>query len=80
MEGLNRLLGTDGWTFCAFDFLPGQPIYKAVPTQSTDSMVSLPLADDHTGELDLVLRQTYGLLDRDGEEVARDLLRATAGG
>lgn len=40
-------------------------------------MVSLPLADDDTGKLDLVLGQPDSFLDRDGEEVPRDLLRAT---
>lgn len=37
-------------------------------------MVSLPLADDDIGNLDLVLGYSYSLLDRDSEEVARDLL------
>ncbi|MEU9958634.1 Shedu anti-phage system protein SduA domain-containing protein [Streptomyces sp. NPDC050982] len=78
VEELNRLLGPDGWTFRAFEFLSSRPIYKAIPTQPTGPVVSLPLADDDTGKLDLVLGQTYSLLDRDGEEAARDLIRATA--
>ncbi|MFE0808820.1 Shedu anti-phage system protein SduA domain-containing protein [Streptomyces sp. NPDC058848] len=78
VEELNRILGPDGWTFRAFEFLSSRPIYKAVPAEPTGPVVSLPLADDDTGKLDLVLGQTYCLLDRDGEEVARDLLRATA--
>ncbi|MGW3956789.1 AbiJ-related protein [Streptomyces sp. NPDC004752] len=75
VEELNRLLGPDGWTFRAFEFLSGRPIYTPFPMPATGPMVSLPLADDDTGKLDLVLGHTYSLLDRDGEEVARDLLR-----
>ncbi|MGX1134860.1 hypothetical protein RKD49_007050 [Streptomyces glaucescens] len=75
VEELNRLLGPDGWTFRAFEFLSGRPIYTPFPTPATGPRVSLPLADDDTGKLDLVLGYTYSLLDRDGEEVARDLLR-----
>ncbi|MFJ2257315.1 Shedu anti-phage system protein SduA domain-containing protein [Streptomyces sp. NPDC087844] len=77
VEELNRLLGPDGWTFRTFEFLSGRPIYTPFAIQATGPMVSLPLADDDTGKLDLVLGQTYSLLGRDGEEVARDLLRAT---
>ena len=76
VEELNRRLGPDGWTFRAFELLSSRPIYRAVPTRATGPLVSLPLADDDTGKLDLVLGQTYSLLDHDGEEVARDLLRA----
>jgi hypothetical protein len=38
-------------------------------------LIPLPLNDDDTGKLDLVLGQTYSLLDCAGEETARDLLR-----
>ncbi|TXL87236.1 Shedu anti-phage system protein SduA domain-containing protein [Streptomyces sp. IB2014 016-6] len=76
VEELNRLLGPDGWTFRAFDFLSGRPIYTAVPTQATGPLVSLPLSDDDSSKLDLVLGQTYSLLDRDGEYSVRDLLRS----
>ncbi len=75
VEELNRLLGPDGWTFRAFEFLSGRPIYTRSPLPATGPMVSLPLANDDTGKLDLVLGHTYSLLDREGEEVARDLLR-----
>ncbi|MEU2717959.1 Shedu anti-phage system protein SduA domain-containing protein [Streptomyces sp. NPDC007205] len=74
---LNRLLGPDGWTLRAFKFISGRPVYAPAPAPDTDPLVSLPLDDDDTGKLDLVLGQTYSLLDRDGEEVARDLLRPT---
>ncbi|WP_264372785.1 MULTISPECIES: Shedu anti-phage system protein SduA domain-containing protein [Streptomyces] len=75
VEKLNRLLGPDGWALRAVEFLSGRPIYTPVRTQATGPLVSLPLDDDDTGKLDLVLGQTHSLLDRDGEEVARDLLR-----
>ncbi|MGW6271761.1 hypothetical protein [Streptomyces sp. NPDC055060] len=75
LEEQNRLLGPDGWTFRAFEFLSGRPIYTPFPTPATGPMVSLPLANDGTGKLDLVLGHTYSLLDREGEQVARDLLR-----
>ncbi|TDC75228.1 Shedu anti-phage system protein SduA domain-containing protein [Streptomyces hainanensis] len=77
VEQLNRLLGPDGWTLRAFEFLSGRPIYTPVPTQATGPLVSLPLNDDDTGKIDLVLGQTYSLLDHDGEEKARHLLRLT---
>ncbi|MFE6024401.1 Shedu anti-phage system protein SduA domain-containing protein [Streptomyces niveus] len=76
VEDLNRLLGPDGWALRAFEFLSGRPIYTPVPTDATGPLVSLPLADDDAVKLDLVLGQTYSLLDRDGEEMACDLLRA----
>ncbi|MBZ9642924.1 DUF4263 domain-containing protein, partial [Streptomyces sp. PSKA30] len=72
---LNRLLGPDGWTLRPFKFISGRPVYASAPAPATGPLVSLPLDDDDTGKLDLVLGQTYNLLDRDGEEVARDLLR-----
>ncbi|MFD7408762.1 Shedu anti-phage system protein SduA domain-containing protein [Streptomyces sp. NPDC059866] len=74
---LNRLLGPDGWTLRPFKFISGRPVYAPAPAPDTGPLVSLPLDDDDTGKLDLVLGQTYSLLDRDGEEVARDLLRPT---
>ncbi|MFD3380977.1 MULTISPECIES: Shedu anti-phage system protein SduA domain-containing protein [unclassified Streptomyces] len=77
VEKLNRLLGPDGWTFRTFEFLSGRPIYTPFAIQATGPMISLPLADDDTGKLDLVLGQIYSLLDHDGEEVVRDLIRAT---
>ncbi|MDH6502416.1 hypothetical protein M2156_008726 [Streptomyces sp. SAI-149] len=72
---LNRLLGPDGWTLRAFKSISGRPVYAPAPAPATGPLVSLPLGDDDTGKLDLVLGQIYSLLDRDGEEVARDLLR-----
>ena len=73
---LNRLLGPDGWTLRPFEFMSGRPIYSPAAAPPTGPLVSLPLDDDDTGKLDLVLGQTYSLLERDGEDVARDLLRA----
>ena len=73
---LNRLLGPDGWTLRPFEFISGRPIYSPAPAPPTGPLVSLPLDDYDTGKLDLVLGQTYSLLERDGEEVARDILRA----
>jgi hypothetical protein len=55
--------------------MSGRPIYSPAPAPPTGPLVLLPLDDDDTGKLDLVLGQTYSLLERDGEEVARDLLR-----
>ncbi|MEV6105848.1 Shedu anti-phage system protein SduA domain-containing protein [Streptomyces sp. NPDC051940] len=75
VELLNRLLGPDGWALRTFEFLSGRPIYTAVPIPATGPLIPLPLADDDTGKLDLVLGQIHSLLDRDGEEAARDLLR-----
>lgn len=72
---LNRLLGPDGWTLRSFDFISGRPVYASAPVPDTGPLVSLPLDDDDAGKLDLVLGQTYSILDRDGEEIARDLLR-----
>ncbi|MFJ2889547.1 hypothetical protein ACIO53_26200 [Streptomyces sp. NPDC087305] len=77
VDELNRLLGPDGWSLCTFDSLSGRPIYTPVHTQATGPLVSLPIDDDDTSKLDLVLGQTYGLLARDGEDATRDLLRLT---
>ncbi|MFM9539868.1 Shedu anti-phage system protein SduA domain-containing protein [Streptomyces turgidiscabies] len=74
---LNRLLGPDGWTLRPFKFISERPVYAPAPAPSTGPLVSVPLDDDDTGKLDLVLGQTYSLLDRDGEKIARDLLRPT---
>lgn len=72
---LSRLLGPDGWTLRPFEFISGRPIYSAAPAPVTGPLVSLPLDDDDTTKLDIVLGQTYSFLNSDGEEVARDLLR-----
>ncbi|MEU7317292.1 Shedu anti-phage system protein SduA domain-containing protein [Streptomyces sp. NPDC007083] len=77
VETLNRFLRPDGWALRAFEFLSGRPIYTPVPAQATGLLVSLPLEDDDAGKLDLALGQAYSLLDRDGDEVARDLLGRT---
>jgi AbiJ-like protein len=73
---LNRLLGPDGWSLRPFEFISGRPIYSPAFVQPTGPLASLPLDDDDIGKLDLVLGHTYSLLERNGEEVARDLLRA----
>ncbi|MFD8440640.1 Shedu anti-phage system protein SduA domain-containing protein [Streptomyces microflavus] len=75
VEALNRLLAPDGWGLRALSFLSGRPIYTPVPVPPAGPLVPLPLNDDDTGKLDLVLGQTYSLLDCAGEESARDLLR-----
>ncbi|WNI20221.1 Shedu anti-phage system protein SduA domain-containing protein [Actinacidiphila sp. ITFR-21] len=75
VEELNRLLAPDGWSLRPHDSLSGRPIYTAVRIPPTGPLVPLPLNDDDAGKLDLVLGQTYSLLDCTGEETARDLLR-----
>ncbi|MFD9195451.1 Shedu anti-phage system protein SduA domain-containing protein [Streptomyces phaeochromogenes] len=75
VEELNRLLAPDGWGLRSFEFLSGRPIYTPVRLPPTGPLIPLPLNDDDTGKLDLVLGQTYSLLDCAGEETARDLLR-----
>ncbi|WP_328493494.1 DUF4263 domain-containing protein [Streptomyces sp. NBC_00414] len=75
VEELNRLLAPDGWGLRPHGFLSGRPIYTPVRVPPTGPLVPLPLNDDDTGKLDLVLGQTYSLLDCAGEESARDVLR-----
>ncbi|WP_240812808.1 hypothetical protein [Streptomyces sp. DASNCL29] len=75
VEELNRLLAPDGWGLRSYDFLSGRPIYTPVRLPPTGPLVPLPLNDDDTGKLDLVLGQAYSLLDCAGEETACDLLR-----
>ncbi|WP_435191752.1 Shedu anti-phage system protein SduA domain-containing protein [Streptomyces sp. bgisy126] len=75
VEELNRLLAPDGWGLRPRDFLSGRPIYTPVRLPPTGPLVPLPLNDDDTSKLDLVLGQIYSLLDCAGEEAARDLLR-----
>lgn len=78
VEELNRLLAPDGWGLRSYDFLSGRPIYTPVRVPPTGPLIPLPLNDDDEGKLDLVLGQTYSLLDCAGEETARDLLRTAA--
>jgi AbiJ N-terminal domain 3/Domain of unknown function (DUF4263) len=75
VEELNRLLAPDGWSLRPHDSLSGRPVYMPVRVPPTGPLVPLPLNDDDAGKLDLVLGQTYSLLDCAGEETARDLLR-----
>ncbi|MER5381782.1 hypothetical protein ABT040_16085 [Streptomyces sp. NPDC002688] len=77
VEELNRLLAPDGWGLRSYEFLSGRPIYTPVRVPPTGPLIPLPLPlnDDDTGKLDLILGQTYSLLDCAGEETARDLLR-----
>ncbi|MFF4819990.1 Shedu anti-phage system protein SduA domain-containing protein [Kitasatospora sp. NPDC001309] len=75
VDQLNRLLEPDGWALRAYQFLSGRPVYSPVRVQAAGPLVSLPLNDDDAGKLDLVLGQVYSLLDCDGQEAARDLLR-----
>ncbi|MFD8751930.1 hypothetical protein ACFV0O_13250 [Kitasatospora sp. NPDC059577] len=75
VEELNRLLAPDGWSLRPYEFISGRPLYTPVRVAPTGPLVPLPLGDEDTGKLDLVLGQTYSLLDCAGEESARDLLR-----
>lgn len=75
VEELNLLLGPDGWGLRPYEFLSGRPLYTPVRVPPSGPLVPLPLEDEDTGKLDLVLGQTFSLLDSAGEESARDLLR-----
>ncbi|MDH6110106.1 hypothetical protein P3T36_005832 [Kitasatospora sp. MAP12-15] len=75
VEELNRLLAPDGWSLRPSAFISGRPMYAPVRVASTGPLVPLPLGDEDTSKLDLVLGQTYSLLDCAGEESTRDLLR-----
>ncbi|MDH6130976.1 hypothetical protein P3T37_000343 [Kitasatospora sp. MAA4] len=75
IEELNRLLAPDGWNLRPYAFISGRPLYAPVRVAPTGPLVPLPLGDEETSKLDLVLGQTYSLLDCAGEESARDLLR-----
>lgn len=74
VEELNRLLAPDGWGLRPHESLSGRPVYTPVRLPPTGPLVPLPL-DDDASKLDLVLGQTYSLLDCAGEETACDLLR-----
>ncbi|OIV37689.1 hypothetical protein BIV57_09680 [Mangrovactinospora gilvigrisea] len=76
VEELNVLLAPDGWALRACEFLSGRPVYKPERVPLRGPLIPLPLEDDDAGKLDLVLGQTFSLLDCAGEETARDLLRA----
>ncbi|MFF2580068.1 AbiJ-related protein [Streptomyces goshikiensis] len=75
VEELNLLLAPDGWGLRAHEFLSGRPLYEPVRVPPSGPLVPLPLEDEDTGKLDLVLGQTFSHLDCAGEETARDLLR-----
>ncbi|WP_406088833.1 Shedu anti-phage system protein SduA domain-containing protein [Streptomyces sp. NBC_01013] len=75
VEELNRLLAPDGWGLRPHESLSGRPVYTPVRLPPTGPLVPLPLNDDDASKLDLVLGQTYSLLDCAGEETACDLLR-----
>ncbi|AUG76850.1 hypothetical protein CFP65_1984 [Kitasatospora sp. MMS16-BH015] len=75
VEELNRLLAPDGWSLRPLEFISGRPVYHAIRVTPTGPLVPLPLGDEDASKLDLVLGQTYSLLDCAGEEDARDLLR-----
>ena len=75
VEELNRLLALDGWSLRPYEFLSGRPLYTPVRVPPMGPLVPLPLEDEDAGKLDLVLGQTYSLLDCAGEESARDLVR-----
>ncbi|MFI0242963.1 Shedu anti-phage system protein SduA domain-containing protein [Streptomyces sp. NPDC016845] len=75
VEELNLLLAPDGWSLRPHDSLSGRPVYEPVRVPARGPLVPLPLEDEDTGKLDLVLGQAFSLLDCAGEETARDLLR-----
>ncbi|GAA2114114.1 hypothetical protein GCM10009802_13220 [Streptomyces synnematoformans] len=77
VEEFNRLLAPDGWGLRPHDFLSGRPIYMPVRLPATGPLVPLPLNDDDTSKLNLVLGQAYSLLDCAGEGTACDLLRTS---
>ncbi|MFC0556223.1 hypothetical protein ACFFHJ_35495 [Planotetraspora thailandica] len=75
VDELNRLLEPDGWVLRAHEFLSGRPIYAPVATaNAAGPVIPLPLRDDDTSKLDLVLGLVHHLLDADGQGLARDLL------
>ncbi|MFI6586057.1 Shedu anti-phage system protein SduA domain-containing protein [Embleya sp. NPDC050493] len=78
VEELNLRLAPDGWGLRPYEFLSGRPVYEPVQVPPSGPLVPLPLEDEDTGKLDLVLGQTFSLLDCAGEETARDLLRTAA--
>ncbi|MEU9413746.1 Shedu anti-phage system protein SduA domain-containing protein, partial [Streptomyces sp. NPDC048281] len=75
VEELNLLLAPDGWALRSHEFLSGRPLYEPVRVPPRGPLIPLPLEDEDTGKLDLVLGQVFSLLDCAGEESARDLLR-----
>ncbi|MEU9087531.1 hypothetical protein [Streptomyces sp. NPDC048357] len=75
VEELNLLLAPDGWELRPHEFLSGRPVYRPARVPPRGPLVPLPLEDEDTGKLDLVLGQAFSLLDCAGEETPRDLLR-----
>ncbi|WP_405539491.1 DUF4263 domain-containing protein [Streptomyces sp. NBC_00075] len=75
VEELNLLLAPDGWGLRSHEFLSGRPLYEPVRVAPRGPLIPLPLEDEDTGKLDLVLGQAFSLLDCAGEETPRDLLR-----
>ncbi|MFJ8495027.1 DUF4263 domain-containing protein [Streptomyces sp. NPDC094038] len=75
VEELNLLLAPDGWALRSHEFLSGRPLYEPVRVPPRGPLIPLPLEDEDTGKLDLVLGQVFSLLDYAGEETPRDLLR-----
>ncbi|MFG3532773.1 Shedu anti-phage system protein SduA domain-containing protein [Streptomyces sp. NPDC047917] len=76
VEELNLLLAPDGWGLRSYEFLSGRPLYEPVRVPPSGPLIPLPLENEDTGKLDLVLGQAFSLLDCAGEETACDLLRA----
>ncbi|MER7684941.1 Shedu anti-phage system protein SduA domain-containing protein [Streptomyces sp. NPDC097610] len=75
VEKLNSLLAPDGWGLRSSKGLSGRPLYEPVRVPPSGPLIPLPLEDEDTGKLDLVLGQTFSLLDCADEETSRDLLR-----
>ncbi|GAA0393734.1 hypothetical protein Acor_74630 [Acrocarpospora corrugata] len=77
VDELNKLLDPDGWVLRAHDFLSGRPIYAPVATgRAPGPVIPLPIRDDDSTKLDLVLGQAHHLLDAVGHGLAAELLRS----
>jgi AbiJ N-terminal domain 3 len=72
---LNDFLAPDGWALQPREFISGRPVYApARVPRHTEATISLPLEDDATDKLDLVLGQTHRLLGENGDALAQRLL------
>ncbi|MGW3209766.1 AbiJ-related protein [Streptomyces sp. NPDC001135] len=58
VEELNRLLAPDGWGLRPYEFLSGRPLSTPVRLPPAGPLVPLPLNDEDTSKLDLVLGRT----------------------
>ena len=75
VANMNDLLAPDGWALRPREFISGRPVYaSARMPRRTESMISLPLEDDATDKLDLVLGQIHRLLGENGDALAQRLV------